>query len=468
MTTRLGERILDRAAGSRPIPGNGVTLLVDGTEAYPAMLDVIAGAERWIHFENYIIRSDATGWRFAEALEAKARAGVHVRVLADWFGSIGTHRAFWRFLRDAGIELRIFQPLDLVDPVANVGRDHRKLVAADGRDAVIGGLCIGDEWSGEAAKQVLPWRDTAVRIRGPACGMIDAAFARSWRTVGDAIPDTDAQGEIPEQGEAAVRIVAGEPGQARTYRLLTAVAAGAESRLWITDAYLAPPPPLRTALIDAARDACDLQLLVPGLSDLPLVRNLSRVGYRDLLREGIRIHEWQGPMLHAKTFVADGRMSRVGSTNLNYASLLGNWELDVLVDDPVLGLALEERFRKDVLESVEIVRHVPVAPAPLRAWLPERLVRPSGPAEMRGHRSTLRERRRRATITLYSIAAGASRSLFIPLFAGLIVLAVTAYFLPRVVAAAMTLVAFWLLQSAARQARRGRPDLRPTDWARRA
>ena len=468
MTTRLGERILDRAAGSRPIPGNGVTLLVDGTEAYPAMLDVIAGAERWIHFENYIIRSDATGWRFAEALEAKARAGVHVRVLADWFGSIGTHRAFWRFLRDAGIELRIFQPLDLVDPVANVGRDHRKLVAADGRDAVIGGLCIGDEWSGDAAKLVLPWRDTAVRIRGPACGMIDAAFARSWRTVGDAIPDTDAQGEIPEQGEAAVRIVAGEPGQARTYRLLTAVAAGAESRLWITDAYLAPPPPLRTALIDAARDACDLQLLVPGLSDLPLVRNLSRVGYRDLLREGIRIHEWQGPMLHAKTFVADGRMSRVGSTNLNYASLLGNWELDVLVDDPVLGLALEERFRKDVLESVEIVRHVPVAPAPLRAWLPERLVRPSGPAEMRGHRSTLRERRRRATITLYSIAAGASRSLFIPLFAGLIVLAVTAYFLPRVVAAAMTLVAFWLLQSAARQARRGRPDLRPTDWARRA
>ena len=96
MTTRLGERILDRAAGSRPIPGNGVTLLVDGTEAYPAMLDVIAGAERWIHFENYIIRSDATGWRFAEALEAKARAGVHVRVLADWFGSIGTHRACWR------------------------------------------------------------------------------------------------------------------------------------------------------------------------------------------------------------------------------------------------------------------------------------------------------------------------------------------------------------------------------------
>ena len=467
MTTRLGERILDRAAGSRPIPGNAVDLLVDGTEAYPAMLDVIARAERWIHFENYIIRSDATGWRFAEALAAKAKAGVHVRVLADWFGCLGTPRSYWRFLRDAGIEVRIFQPLDLADPVSNVGRDHRKLVAADGRDAVVGGLCIGDEWSGDAGQEVLPWRDTAVRIRGPACGALDAAFARAWSTVGEVLPEADQPGDVAEQGEAAVRVVSGEPGQARTYRLLTAAAAGAEARLWITDAYLAPPPPLRIALLDAARDGCDLQLLVPGLSDLPLVRNLSRVGYRDLLREGIRIHEWQGPMLHAKTFVADGRLSRVGSTNLNYASLLGNWELDVLVDDPALGLALEQRFRKDVLGSVEVVRRTPKAHERIRGWLPDFLDRPGVPAERHAHRATSRERRHRATITLYSIAAGASRSLFIPLFLGLIALAATAYYLPRVVAVGMTLIAFWLLQSAARQARKGRPDLRPTDWARR-
>ena len=168
----------------------------------------------------------------------------------------------------------------------------------------------------------------------------------------------------------------------------------------------------------------------------------------------------------------DGRVVIItgagGGLGRSHALELARRGAHVLVDDPVLGLALEQRFRKDVLESVEIVRHVPVAPEPIRAWLPERLVRPSGPVEVRGHRSTPRERRRRATITLYSIAAGASRSLFIPLFVGLILLAVTAYYLPRVVAAGMTLVAFWLLQSAARQARRGRPDLRPTDWARRA
>ena len=467
MTTRLGERILDRAAGSRPIPGNAVDLLIDGPEAYPAMLDVIARAERWIHFENYIIRSDATGWRFAEALAKRAKEGIAVRVLADWFGCIGTRQKLWRYLRAAGIEVRLFQPFTFVDPLSNIGRDHRKLVTADGRDAVIGGLCIGDEWSGDVSKGALPWRDTAVRIRGPACGSLDAAFGRAWRTVGEGIADSEGPGVIAEQGEAAVRVVAGEPGQARTYRLLTAVAAGAESRLWITDAYLAPPPPLRTALIDAARDGCDLQLLVPGMSDLPLVRNLSRVGYRDLLREGIRIHEWQGPMLHAKTFVADGRMSRVGSTNLNYASLLGNWELDVLVEDPALGLALEGRYRKDVLDSVEVVRRVAAAPVPLRGWIPEGIAVPKA-SEISRHRATMRERRRRATITLYSIAAGASRSLFIPLFVALLVLAITAFFLPRTVAAGMILVAFWLLQSAARQARRGRPDVSPTDWARKA
>ena len=146
---------LDRAAGSRPIGGNAVTLLVDGTEAYPAMLELIAKAERWIHFENYIIRDDATGRRFAEALSARARLGVHVRVLADWFGSLGTSNSYWRALREAGAEVRLFRPLDLLDPLANVSRDHRKLVVADGAAAIIGGLCIGDEWAGATDNSTL-------------------------------------------------------------------------------------------------------------------------------------------------------------------------------------------------------------------------------------------------------------------------------------------------------------------------
>ena len=456
------ERALDRAAGSRPIPGNAVELLIDGPEAYPAMLDVIARAERWVHFENYIIRSDATGWRFAEALAAKARAGVRVRVLADWLGSFGTNRHYWRFLRDAGAEVRIFQPFNYGDPLANLSRDHRKLVAADGIDAITGGLCIGDEWSGSTEETRLPWRDTAVRIRGPAAAALDASFVRAWEVAGGAIGDDNRPGRVTPVGSAEVRVIAGEPGQARTYRLLTAVAAGASARLWITDAYLAPPPPLRIGLIDAAKDGCDVQLLVPGMSDLPVVSNLARVGYRDLLGQGIRIHEWAGPMLHAKTFVVDGRLIRIGSSNLNYASLLGNWELDVLIDDPELGAMMEQRFRKDLTGSREVVLH---APAPGRR---PKLRRPGPPQEIRSHRSSRREMTRRAIVTLYSVALGAGRSLILPVLTFILLLGLTAFFLPRLVAGGVTLVALWLAQSAFRQIHRQRPTPAPDDLVRQA
>ncbi|HET9727398.1 MAG TPA: phospholipase D-like domain-containing protein, partial [Gemmatimonadales bacterium] len=137
---------INRAAGGRPIPGNQVELLIDGPCAYDAMLDVITNATRWIHFENYIIRADSAGRRFADLLARRARDGVHVRVLYDGLGSIGTPRASWRALREAGVDVRAFRPLSPIDLVSNLSRNHRKLVVADGSRGVIGGLCIGCEW----------------------------------------------------------------------------------------------------------------------------------------------------------------------------------------------------------------------------------------------------------------------------------------------------------------------------------
>ena len=145
------------------------------------------------------------------------------------------------------------------------------------------------------------------RIAGPAAAVLDQAFARTWEIAGGRLPDDDAAGRVTPQGDAEVRIIGGEPGRERTYRVIELLAAGSINRLWITDAYLVAPPRLFQALRDAARDGVDVRLLVPGSSDLPLVRNLSRIGYRDLLRNGVRIFEWDGPMLHAKTIVADGR-----------------------------------------------------------------------------------------------------------------------------------------------------------------
>ena len=151
---------LDRATGARPIPGNLVRHIAISSDALDAMLEMIANANRTVHFENYIIRDDATGRRFATAWAERARAGVRVRVLYDAFGSLGTSHAYWRELRNSGVDVRPFRPLWTSGPVAALSRDHRKLLVVDGAKAMTGGLCIGDEWAGDPTAGQPCWRDT--------------------------------------------------------------------------------------------------------------------------------------------------------------------------------------------------------------------------------------------------------------------------------------------------------------------
>ncbi|MEP6686713.1 MAG: phospholipase D-like domain-containing protein [Gemmatimonadales bacterium] len=449
---------INRASGGRPIPGNQVRLLIDGPAAYEAMLDVIATASRWIHFENYIIRADDAGWRFAEALARRAREGVSVRVLYDGLGSWNTARKYWRFLREAGADVRPFRPLSPVDLVSNLSRNHRKLVVADGARAVIGGLCIGCEWTGEHAEGRHPWRDTAVDIAGPAAAVLDQAFARTWRVTHGVLPDENVAGRVTPQGQAEVRVIAGEPGRERTYRVIELLSAGSLSRLWITDAYLVAPPRLFQALQDAARDGVDVRLLVPGSSDLPLVRNLSRIGYRELLRSGVRIWEWDGPMLHAKTIVADGRWTRVGSSNLNPSSLLGNWELDVLIEDAVLAESMERQFRLDIARSREVVRRAVRAPRRISAALPTALQYEHPEVAPTPYQPSGRERRQRAALALRGLLSNARRSIFLPLSAGLVALGVLFFVLPTATAYVFGVLCAWLALSAWREAFRRRAD----------
>jgi len=449
---------INRAAGGRPIPGNQVDLLIDGPCAYDAMLDVISGATRWIHFENYIIRDDTAGRRFADLLARRARDGVHVRVLYDGLGSLATPRAYWRALREAGVEVRPFRPLSPIDLVSNFSRNHRKLVVGDGSRAVIGGLCIGCEWTGEDAEDGSPWRDTAVEVRGPAAAVLDQAFARTWEIAGGRLPDDDVAGRVTPQGDAAVRVISGEPGRERTYRVIELLAAGSSSRLWITDAYLVAPPRLFQALRDAAKDGVDVRLLVPGMSDLPLVRNLSRIGYRELLRSGVRIYEWDGPMLHAKTIVADGRWTRVGSSNLNPSSLLGNWELDVLVEDSQLADAMERQFRLDVARSREVIRRPARGPQRLSAALPTVLRHEAPEVAATLHEPTGRERRQRAALAMRALMSNARRSIFLPLSAILISLDGLFFALPKFTAYVFGALCGWLALSAWREAFRRRAD----------
>ena len=433
---------LDRAAGARPIEGNRLEHHPDSPRALDAMLAAIAAARRWVHFENYIIRDDATGRRFAEALAERARAGVRVRVLYDALGSFGTSRRYWRRLIQAGVEVRAFHPLLTRHPFAVFARDHRKLVVTDGGWAMTGGLCIGDEWAGDPTRGRRPWRDTMVAVTGPAAAALDGAFARIWRRTGAPLPPDELEADPAECGSSTARVVAGAPGRARVYRAVQLLAAGATDRLWITDAYLIAPAPLYASLLDAARAGVDVRLLVPGTSDLPVLRNSTRIGYRDLLRAGARIFEWQGPMLHAKTLLVDHRWARVGSSNLNVSSLLGNYELDLFAECNQLTAALAQQFLRDLASSREIVLQA------RRRFLPARLVGSPATAASsvpeQPHKRSGYELGAVAVVTVRRVAGGLRRAITSTaalVFAGVGVLLLV---FPRVMAIVLAAGAFSL------------------------
>ena len=350
------DQAFSRAAGAPLVDGNALHLLKDGAENYPAWLAAIAAAERFIHFEMYILHDDQTGGRFADALAARAKAGVRVRLIYDWVGALGaTSRAFWYHLVDAGVEVRAFNPPRVSRPLAWLVRDHRKMLAVDGRVAFVSGLCVGDAWAGTGG--IEPWRDTGVEIRGPAVADVHAEFADIWAAMGPALPmdERPAHESIPTAGTVALRVVGTRPAAAGMLRLDNLVAGLARQRLWITDAYFVSVPGYVQALRAAVADGVDVRMLVPGGSDLPLVRSLSRAGYRGLLEGGVRVFEWNGSMVHAKTAVADGRWARVGSTNLNIQSWIGNWELDVAVEDADFGAAMERMFEDDLDRATEVL-----------------------------------------------------------------------------------------------------------------
>ena len=359
-----------RIAAAHVSGGNVATLLHDGPATFDAMLALIAGARDSVALESYIFRSDSVGQRFAPALVEAARRGVRVRVLYDWVGSRGITGAFVRGLRDAGVDARVFNPPRLgARWLGAVPRDHRKLLVVDGRAGITGGVGLGHEWSeGEHPGRLGsgPWRDTAVQIAGPAAGAMAAAFERMWALTpryerghpDDSRPTTapaEAPGSPGAQGATGVvGIVEGEPGRYRVSRALESVAVEARRSIWIADAYFTPSPDLVEALTGAARDGVDVRLLVPGRGDHAWVVPVTRRFYPRLLRNGVRIWEWQGEMMHAKTQVSDGRYARVGSTDFNPLGVAINFELDAVIDDAQLGGRMEAMFEEDLARSREV------------------------------------------------------------------------------------------------------------------
>ena len=351
----LANQAFSRAAGAPLVGGNSVRLLEDARENYPAWLEAIRAAKRHVHFEAYFISEDETGLEFADALIARAREGIHVRLIYDWMGNFAkASRRFWNSLASAGVQVRCYNPPRLDSPFGWVSRDHRKMLAVDGEVGFVSGLCVSHLWTGDPARRIEPWRDTGIEVRGPAVAEIERAFRRIWASLGEPISGEPADAP-PPAGEVCLRIVASEPATAGMLRLDQLIAALAQERLWLTDAYYAGTSMYVQALRATAEDGVDVRLLVPNATDIPLLRPLSRSGYRPLLEAGVRVFEWNGTMLHAKTAVTDGRWARVGSTNLNLASWFGNCELDAVVEDTPFAARMEEMYLRDLANATEIV-----------------------------------------------------------------------------------------------------------------
>ncbi len=364
----FADQAFTRTAGAGLVLGNGVRVLKDAAENFPAWLEAIRSAERIVYFESYIVGNDPVGREFVEALAERARAGVRVRLVHDWLGTRSS-RSLFAPLVAAGGHVRVFNPPRFGRPLGWLTRDHRKSIAVDGRVGFVSGLCASSRWLGDPARKLDPWRDTGVEIRGPAVAEIERAFAQVWGACGGE-PVDESELTPPEAiapgGDVPVRVIASVPRAGGLLRLDQLIAAAARERLWLTDAYFVGLTPYVQSLCAAARDNVDVRLLVPGSSDVPVVAGISRAGYRPLLEGGVRVFEWNGSMLHAKSAVADDRWARVGSTNLNIASWLTNYELDVAIEDERVVARMAAMYEQDLAGATEIVlgRRYRVRPSP--------------------------------------------------------------------------------------------------------
>lgn len=438
----LAEQALSRAAGAPLVGGNCVRLLRDATENYPAWLTAIREARQHIHFENYILDDDETGQEFIASLAERAQAGVKVRLLYDWMGGLfSTTNRLLHPLIQAGGEVRVFNPLALNKPLAWLSRDHRKSLTVDGRIGFVTGVCVSQRWVGNPARDIPPWRDTGIVIEGPAVADVVAAFAHTWGLCGEALPKEEflLANDI-NTGNILVRVIASSPYTSGLYRLDQLVAAMARQTLWLTDAYFVGLPTYTQALCAAAQDGVDVRLLVPGATDISLLSPFSRAGYRTLLEAGVRVYEWNGPMIHAKTAVADSKWARVGSSNLNVASWISNHELDVAIEDEDFAKEMEAMYLEDLTNATEIVLS-----DKRRIQPKEHRRKPRGSDKVAGVATAMRLGNTVAAAFQQQRILGAAESaVMLILGLSLLAIAIAGWYWPRLLALPIAVLSLWL------------------------
>jgi cardiolipin synthase len=373
---RMIEKIsIERIFGCKFSFATHVQLLWKGNDSFKSIFDAVRGAEKLICLQFYIFKNDETGTTLSDLLKQKSRQGVKVYLLHDHFGSIGTPGSFWNDMTRAGIQIRASHPFKWTAPFHYVHRDHRKLIVIDSRRAFTGGLNIANEYSGfHLRRRSRGWRDTGVFLEGPIVKELFETFQRSWYTWGgDEIGyEEDREDSLPTVWEDSLFLqessvseccgnlptlpifVYSGKGRRRMRDLLRYSTDQAQVEISLTTAYFIPSRRMIALLENAVRRGVRVRLLVPGKSDIPAASYAGKAFFAGLLRAGIEIYTYRGEMLHAKTHLFDQSWSIIGSTNLDYQSLMYNDEGNIGILDPRFGSKMTEIFEEDLKNSVKI------------------------------------------------------------------------------------------------------------------
>ncbi|TWI70160.1 cardiolipin synthase [Pseudoduganella lurida] len=364
----------ETATGVPLIAGNQVKLLFDGPVTMAEMMKAIAGAKNNINFETYIFDEDELGDKFADLLIEKQKAGVTVNIIYDSVGTLMVPQAFFDRMKAAGIHMVAFNPVNPAKVRDNGwkvnNRDHRKMLIVDGKIGFTGGINISGNYSKSSPfrskskpknKKDVGWRDTHVRIEGPAVQAMQWLFIRHWTTQdADDLREADYFPTPVIAGDKLMRVLGSEPGgRYEIYKAMLLAIQEAKKSIHITCAYFVPDDQTVDALIDAAKRGVDVRLVLPSVSDSGLVFNAGRAVYDKLLENGVKIHELKLAVLHAKTVVIDGVWSTVGSANMDRRSFQHNSEVNVIILGAPFGTEMENAFREDLRNSNEVT---------LQAW----------------------------------------------------------------------------------------------------
>lgn len=347
---------LQRLYGSHFTDNNKVTLLWKDQESFQTIFDSIKKAKELICLEFYIFRDDETGRELAEILKHKSLEGVKVHVLYDHFGSLFTPMKFWTDLKKAGIRIRASRPFKWTSPLHYAHRDHRKLIIIDGETAFTGGLNIANEYRGYSRfRKKRGWRDTGIFLEGPIAKKLLEEFTKSWVIwKGAPIEFQKTIGPIQNGLPVLPVFASSAKGRRQMRKLIYYSINNARKSVYMTTAYFTPSRRMLQILENAVKRGVEVKLLLPGKSDISAAHYAGRAFFTKLLRAGIRIYNYQGEILHAKTFVFDGLWSIIGSANLDFQSLRRNDEGNVGIIDSQFGTQMVNIFDDDLTKSTEI------------------------------------------------------------------------------------------------------------------